>query len=645
MSILNAMPGTDHSRTTRGECERAKTLFRSHRDAVAAQTDRLFGVLMIVQWLSGIAAALWITPNTWIGTHSEIHVHLLGAIVLGGAIAALPVTLAFTMPGAIITRHVIAVGQMLFGSMLIHLSGGRIETHFHIFGSLAFLSFYRDYRVLITGSIVVALDHFVRGLWWPQSVFGVLSATSWRWIEHAGWVVFIDIFLVGACIRSVREMRAIAQRQAEVEAAHAGVEAMVIERTAELERAKVAAETASRVKSEFLANMSHEIRTPMTAILGYADLLADPSIPESERHESISTIRRNGEHLLTILNDILDLSKLEAGGVTIDRASCSPCRIVAEVAALMRVRAVSEGLSLDVEYEFPVPETIESNALRIRQILMNLIGNAVKFTETGGVRLVVRFNRPASGKAATLSFDVIDTGIGMTEEQLGKLFKPFSQVDSSSTRAFGGTGLGLMISRRLARLLGGDVTVRSTPGKGSTFTLTLPVERVDPARMIEDPTEVFAATHEQVRESSTTEVRLHGRILLAEDGPDNQKLISVVLRKAGLEVELAENGRLAVERAIEAAASLMPFDLILMDMQMPVMDGYEATRELRRRNCSIPIVALTAHSMTGDREKCLRTGCDEYITKPIDRAGLLEALQRHLHVPLRDVAESRAGTA
>ena len=284
--------------TTRGVLSissQADQLLYEFRQSIFRTTDRFFCILMLVQWLAGIAAAIWITPYTWIGTQYQTHVHVLAAIFLGGLIVSLPIAFTLLLPGFARTRHVVATGQMLFGALLIHLTGGRIETHFHIFGSLAFLKIYSDWHVLVTATTVVVLDHFLRGSLDPQSIFGVVTAGQWRWMEHAGWVVFIDIFLVAGCIHGVREMRTIAFRQAQVEETHARVEAIIVERTAELESSRVEAERAGRVKSEFLANMSHEIRTPMTAILGFAELLAteiDHEAASLNQKEYVGTIRR-----------------------------------------------------------------------------------------------------------------------------------------------------------------------------------------------------------------------------------------------------------------------------------------------------------------------------------------------------------------
>ncbi len=382
------------------------------------------------------------------------------------------------------------------------------------------------------------------------------------------------------------------------------------------------AEAATRAKSEFLANMSHEIRTPLTAILGYADLLhedGDVSHAPQRRLDSIDTIRNAGQHLLTVINDILDLSKIEADKMTVETIDTPIVQLLREVKSLMRPRAHAKGIILNAVLATPVPDRIMGDPTRLRQILMNLIGNAVKFTECGSVRLTASVQQGPD--AAKLVLQVQDTGPGMTPEQAARLFAAFSQADITVTRQHGGTGLGLTISRRLARLMGGEVSIAWTlPGKGSCFQLEIPLVAVAGSALVSDFDSV--QSHQPI-EANAVSTTLQGSILLAEDGPDNQRLISFHLRKAGAEVSIADNGRIALGMIETAAASGKPFDLLLTDMQMPEMDGYTLARTLRQHGSTMPIVALTAHAMAEDRKKCTDAGCDDYASKPIDKLALL----------------------
>lgn len=405
-----------------------------------------------------------------------------------------------------------------------------------------------------------------------------------------------------------------------------------------LRTAREAAEAASRAKSEFLANMSHEIRTPMTAILGYVDLLADlsdRSAAPREWLEHIDTIRRNGEHLLSLINDILDLSKIEAGRMTVEKIPTRIEQVLLDIESLMCVKARAKGLSLEFCKTTPIPETIRTDPLRLRQILVNIVGNALKFIELGGVRVRASTTGESSDNPL-LRVEVEDTGIGMTPEQTARIFDAFEQADSTTTRRFGGTGLGLRISRSLAQMLGGDLSVTSEPGRGSTFTLTVQTGPLDNVPMLAPgPISRAVRAAPTLPHKTVAAEPLRGvRIFLAEDGPDNQRLIAFHLKKAGAEVRIFDNGRLALEAMTQGGSIYGPLlenppcDFVLTDMQMPELDGYSLARMLRAKGWSRAIVALTAHAMTGDAERCFEAGCDDYATKPIDRSRLIETCLR-----------------
>ncbi|MGE0494204.1 MAG: CheR family methyltransferase [Vulcanimicrobiota bacterium] len=386
-----------------------------------------------------------------------------------------------------------------------------------------------------------------------------------------------------------------------------------------LARAKRAAEASSQAKSEFLANMSHEIRTPMTAILGFCDILAR-HLDDPDNLACVGTIQRNAEHLIRILNDILDLSKIEAGKLGIEREAMALQEMICDVLSLMQVRAAEKSLALECRFEGAVPHTVESDPTRLRQILVNLLGNAIKFTEQGQVDLLVGYHESAN----ELWFEVVDTGIGISTERVTDLFEPFHQGDTSVTRTFGGTGLGLAICRRLVEMLGGAITATVNPEGGSRFRFTVLAGEVS-EEIIDSPPvigESLARAEERVADLTGL------RVLVVDDRSEIRYLVQNYLEQAGAQVEEARNGARALEMLNESEDA---YDALILDMQMPVLDGYETTRRIRAAGLTLPIVALTASAMKGDRERCLDVGCNEYLTKPVERRLLVDAVALHCY--------------
>jgi two-component system sensor histidine kinase/response regulator len=566
---------------------RAYELLAEHQNRSYAQTSRLFAVLMTVQWLAGVMAAIWLSPRTWSGAVSSIHIHVWLAVFLGGAITVLPVFFCLTKPCAVFTRHLVAVCQMMMSGLLIHLTGGRLETHFHVFGSLAFMAYYRDWRVLLSATAVVAADHAMRGLYFPQSIFGVLAASPWRWMEHAGWVLFEDVILFPFCLRAKHEMWEIAQRTAELEAANA--------------------------KDEFLAKVSHEIRTPMNGLLNMTELALDTEL-NVEQRDYLTIVKSSANSLLAVINDLLDFAKIDAGKLRIDPTDFEVRPIMDQICAPYRVLARLKGLQFSCEIAAETPAMARGDAQRIRQILVNLLENAFKFTAAGAISVMLTPEATTDGESL-FNFQVRDTGIGIAQEKQETVFQAFSQADNSTTRQYGGTGLGLTIAARLAQTMGGRIWLKSDVGAGSTFGFTVKVTAC------ERPATSVVSAH-VAGESPGRALR----ILLAEDNPVNQKVACKILEREGHTLTVAANGLEAL-RAMENG----PFDLILMDIQMPLMDGYGATAAIRARGDAeggrTPIVAMTAHARPEDHEKCLAAGMEGYLSKPIRRPELLEVVE------------------
>jgi signal transduction histidine kinase/AmiR/NasT family two-component response regulator/HPt (histidine-containing phosphotransfer) domain-containing protein len=517
-----------------------------------------------------------------------------------------------------------------FGALVLRANAGEWRLQLYECGkiSLFVLVLSLNFAVVITGWMQKAIARPIHEL--AQTVRRISEEGDYS--VRSSWVAGDEI---GGLYRSFNLMLGqMEASEAALQAAQSELEQRVQIRTAEmqneiyerekiqadLEHARDAAEAANRAKSQFLANMSHEIRTPLNAVLGFTDLLqmgGDDGDP-AKRQEYLGLIHTSGEHLLGLINDILDLSKIESGKLEFERVPCSPQQVLADVVSVLRVRANEKGIALEYAWEGGVPQAVQTDPQRLRQLLVNLVGNAIKFTAEGSVRVI---GRMVDGQhRMLLAFDVIDTGVGIPQEKFESIFDPFVQADNSVTRKFGGTGLGLAICRRIVQAMGGTLTVESEVGKGTTFTATVEVGQSEQAPLAA-ASESDIITAAQPKTHPTIPQVLHGRVLVVEDGDTNRKLIDLILRRAGLEVVTAENGKLGVDSALAGR-----FDLILMDMQMPVMDGYTAARTLRDCGMELPIIALTAHAMSGDEQKCRAAGCSGFMTKPIHADLLLQTV-------------------
>ena len=399
-------------------------------------------------------------------------------------------------------------------------------------------------------------------------------------------------------------------------------------KNSELERLTTMALEATHTKSAFLATMSHEIRTPLTAIIGFAEINLEHSVSEENRERYTRSIVRNGRHLLQIINDILDISKIEANHIEFEKRAFSLFQVLNEVKQIIYPQIKDKGLDLNIDYDYPLPEKIIGDQLRLKQLLLNICINAIKFTDSGRINIKISCDY----EKQTVSFEIVDTGIGMTEDQVETIFDVFTQADSSITRKYGGTGLGLALAKQFAVGMGGKIVVDSLINVGSRFVISVDTGDISEFRRLEAPPALSKSTDIQ-QDSKKLIKQVNAKILLAEDNIDNQQLFSILLEKTGADVTIAHNGLQAVEKAMSNE-----FDLIFMDMQMPVMDGLEATRSLRRKGYTKPIVSLTANAMKQDKEACYKAGCDDYIAKPVNKLNFYYTLYKY--VETTDLPES-----
>jgi len=392
----------------------------------------------------------------------------------------------------------------------------------------------------------------------------------------------------------------------------------------ELRKSKEIAELANRAKSIFLANMSHEIRTPLTAIIGYSDIALGIAQSEDQRLAALKTIRGSGRHLLHLINDILDFSKIEAGELNVEKLPVTISHVVQDVTSIISGQAKIKGLYFEISYTFPVPKRINTDPLRLKQILLNLCSNAIKFTNLGGVEISISFDE----SERSVSFKVIDSGIGLSSQDLEKVFQPYKQAESGTARKFGGTGLGLSLSTRLAELLGGNLTATSKRGKGSIFNLTLSLDE-----HFENEDNIYLNSYTDCLTDSEMEFfdQLSGNILVADDESFNQDLIGMYLEDMGATISFADNGEEAVKKALNGN-----YDLIYMDMQMPILSGVEAIVKLRKANYKGPIAMLSANVTIEDKKICEEAGCNDFVTKPIDSEKLYDVTAKYLSAKEKD---------
>ncbi len=718
--VKNTLAVTTPEFSAQDECaRRADELFEQQQNEIYRNTDQLFARLMIVQWVAAILIAVVISPSTWAGQASAIHIHVWAAIFLGGAISLFPIWLTQAWPGAVITRHVIAVAQMLMSALLISVTGGRIETHFHVFGSLVILSFYRDWRVLIPATIVVALDHFIRGVYWPYSVYGVLTASPLRSIEHSAWVIFEDLFLVISCLRSVREMRSIASRTAALEKSeqsfrrifneapigmaivdfdcrfvkvNAAMCKMVgysereltqlqtlditLPEDAELTRqrgqallngaptcsfekryirkdneviwtsctvctiqsedeapryylgmiediserkgaeealklAKDEADHANKAKSEFLSRMSHELRTPLNAILGFGQLLERQNPTETQRAR-VRHIINAGRHLLALLNEVLDISRIEVGRMQLSLEPVCVADALEEGLDLLRPLAAEANIDLSASVDIDAAVYVLADRQRFKQVLLNLLANAVKYTPASG-RVTVSYNLNGEDK---VRISITDTGLGIAGEKLDRLFTPFDRLGAEQS-TIEGTGLGLALSQRLMKAMGGSMGVESVVGQGSTFWVQLP-RTTSPLKQVLAHTENRTRTPPLDTTSRT--------ILYIEDNLSNLTLIEQILEeRPGIALVTAMQGQIGLDLARQHSP-----DLILLDIHLPDLPGWKVLSQLKTSDATrhIPVVVISADATKRQINRLMAGGARAYLTKPLDVAEFFRVLDQ-----------------
>jgi signal transduction histidine kinase/ActR/RegA family two-component response regulator len=575
---------------------RVNDIFNQHRQVIYKRTDRMFAILMGLQWLAGIAAACWLSPRTWIGTTSQTHLHVWAALFLGGVISALPITLAVFQSGRASTRYTVAVGQMLMGALLIHLTGGRIETHFHVFGSLAFLSFYRDWRVLVPATVVVAADHFLRGLFWPQSVYGVLAVSEWRWLEHAGWVLFENTFLFIAIKHSVKEMSDIAERTAEIKTLNAGLEQHVCERTAQLVAANqdLEREVAERKLAEeqlrqaqkmeavgkLAGGVAHDFNNLLTAINGHSDLAMRRLKYDDPLYDRLEKIKKAGERAASLTHQLLAFSRKQI----LQPKVLDLNHVVFEMNKMLQP-LIGEDIDLLTKLK-PDLGMIKADPGQLEQVLMNLTVNARDAMPKGGKLIIetanVYLDEDYAGRHLSITpgwyvmLAVSDTGTGMDAQTQERMFDPFF-----TTKEIGkGTGLGLSTVYGIVKQSGGNIWVYSEVGRGTTFKVYLPCVN----RCAEEP------------ESSIDRNKLSGgneTVLLVEDEEMVREMAKETLEESGYQVLEAKHGHEALLIAEQYRGHI---HLMLSDVVMPQMSGRELAEQFALLRKGMKVLYMSGYT-------------------------------------------------
>jgi len=594
---------------------RGQELFAGQQAAIHRRADRLFVVLMLLQWVAGVGTALWISPRTWAGTTSTTHVHVWAALFLGGAITSLPVCLALLWPGAAFTRHVIAVAQMLWSALLIHLTGGRIETHFHVFGSLALLAWYRDWRLLLTATVVVGADHFLRGIFWSQSVYGVLTSTPWRSVEHAGWVLFEDIFLWISIKQSLKEMAELATNHAALESNHEIARAEVKKQTQELQGAEERLRQAQKMEGigRLAGGVAHDFNNLLTIIGGYSDIVLSKLSPGTPVHEQVSEVKQAADRATSLTRQLLAFSRKQIlAPKLLDLNS-----IVTDMDRMLR-RLIGEDIELTTVLE-PRLGRVNADPGQLEQVIMNLALNARDAMPRGGRLTIETSNTEVQPADSThpngrvhgepdlntnpcVLLAITDTGCGMDEETKAHVFEPFF-----TTKEVGkGTGLGLATVYGIIKQSGGSITVYSERGHGTTFKLYLP-------RILEDA-ERLEADRTPAKPTSGKET-----ILLVEDEEKVRAFARTILQSSGYTVLEACHGGEALALADRHQG---PIDLLLTDVVMPQLSGRRLAERLKPLRPQMKTVYMSGYT----DDAVIRHGILEAETAFVQKPFLAQAL-------------------